>query len=218
MNTDKPNKKTVLRAEKIDNILKSLYPDAKCSLEYGNDAWRLLIMSRLSAQCTDARVNAVSAELFEKIPDVYAMANANIEDIEKIIYPCGLYHTKAKSLKEMSKCLIENFSGRVPDTFDELMTLPGVGSKIANLMLGDVFGKGGIVADTHCIRISNRLGLVNGKAQNRVEKQLGAVIPIENQSDFCHRIVLFGRDICTSRSPKCDECPINEQKLCPKIM
>ncbi len=215
MNTDK---KLLKRASLISDELRLLYPDAKCSLEYENDPWKLLMMSRLSAQCTDARVNIVSKTLFSEFPDVYKMADADILDIERIVYPCGLYHTKAKSLKEMSRCLIDNFGGGVPDTFDELMTLPGVGSKIANLMLGDVFGKGSIVADTHCIRISNRLGLVDGKTQSKVEKQLGVLIPQNEQSDFCHRIVLFGRDICTARSPKCTDCPLNKNKLCLKFL
>ncbi len=206
-------KKKLLRAKEISDILAQLYPDAQCSLEYGGDAWKLLMMSRLSAQCTDARVNIVSKDLFCVFPDVYAMAEGELCDIEKIVFPCGLYRTKAKSLKDMSRCLIDKFDGRVPDTFDELISLPGVGSKIANLMLGDVFGKGSIVADTHCIRISNRLGLADGTTQSKVEKSLGALIPQQEQSDFCHRIVLFGRDICTARNPKCENCPLRE--LCP---
>ncbi len=213
MSIESQNKKAQ-RAKKISEILAQLYPDAKCSLEYEGDAWKLLVMSRLSAQCTDARVNIVSKELFRAFPDVYAMAQAELCDIEKIVYPCGLYRTKAKNLKEMSRSLIDNFNGQVPDSFPELMSLSGVGSKIANLMLGDVFGKGSIVADTHCIRISNRLGLADAKSQSNVEKSLGVLIPQTEQSNFCHRIVLFGRDICTARSPKCNECPLSE--LCLK--
>ena len=202
------------RAKKISSLLEELYPEAECSLEFRGDPWRLLIMSRLSAQCTDARVNVVSVELFKAYPDVYSMAKAQISDIEKLIFTCGLYHTKAKSLKEMSVSIVDNFGGNVPDNYDDLMSLPGVGSKIANLMLGDVFGKGGIVADTHCIRISNRLGLVNGTTQPVVERTLGALVPKDKQSDFCHRLVLFGRETCCARNPKCDVCPIKAAKLC----
>lgn len=202
------------KAKKIAKVLLDLYPDAKCSLEYCENPWKLLIMARLSAQCTDARVNIVSVDLFKAYPDVYSMAKAEISDIEKLIFTCGLYHTKAKSLKEMSESIVYNFDGKVPDDYDSLISLPGVGSKIANLMLGDVFGKGGIVADTHCIRISNRLGLVNGTTQPVVERTLGALVPKNQQSDFCHRLVLFGRDVCTARSPKCDKCPLRENKLC----
>ncbi len=206
------------RVKGIMDVLEKLYPDAVCSLEYDNDAWKLLVMSRLSAQCTDARVNVVSVKLFETFPNVYEMAKADVSQIEKLIFTCGLYRTKAKSIKEMSVKIVEEFGGKVPDTFEELMSLPGVGSKIANLMLGDVFGKGGIVADTHCIRISNRLGLVDGKTQSRVERTLGVLVPKREQSDFCHRIVLFGREICTARNPKCDRCPLGQNGLCKKIL
>ena len=217
MNTESDKQKKI-RAEKTARELERLYPDAKCSLEYGNDPWKLLIMSRLSAQCTDARVNIVSKPLFEAFPNAESMANAKLCEIEKIIYPCGLYCTKAKSLKEMSAVITERFGGIVPDTFDELISLPGVGSKIANLMLGDVFGKGGIVADTHCIRISNRLGLCTTKAQSGVERTLGALVPKDEQSDFCHRLVLFGRDVCTARSPKCEGCVLNDKGLCKRVL
>lgn len=203
------------RFEKINAYLEQKYPDAACSLEYKNDPWKLLVMARLSAQCTDARVNIVSEELFGVFPDVYAFEKADIPDIEKIIYPCGLYHTKAKSIKEMSVRIVNGFGGKVPDTYEELMSLPGVGSKIANLMLGDVFGKGGIVADTHCIRISNRLGLAASKNQSAVERSLGEIVPNHLQSDFCHRLVMFGREVCTARNPDCENCGISE--LCPKI-
>jgi len=194
--------------------LKSLYPDAECTLYHDGDPWRLLVMARLSAQCTDARVNIVSKTLFKEIPDVYAMAKAPQERVEELVKSCGLYRTKAKSLREMSKQLIENFDGKVPDDYDSLMSLSGVGSKIANLILGDVFGKGGIVADTHCIRITNRLGLVKSTNQSVVERTLSPLVPKEVQSDFCHMIVDFGRDVCTARNPKCDECPMKVRKLC----
>lgn len=186
------------------------YPSAECSLEYDGDAWKLLVMSRLSAQCTDARVNIVSKKLFEAFPNVEAMAEADCEDIEKIVFPCGLYKTKARDLSKMCKQLCESFGGRVPDTMDELLSLAGVGRKIANLMLGDIFGKGGIVADTHCIRISGRLGFTDSKNQTVVERELDKLVPKERQTDFCHRLVHFGRDICTARSPKCDECFLND--------
>ncbi len=193
--------------------LEEHYPDATCSLEYGGDPWRLLVMSRLSAQCTDARVNIVSVPLFEAFPTVEAMANASAEDIEKIVYPCGLYKTKARDLKKMSEQLLENFDGNVPDTMKELLSLAGVGRKIANLILGDVYGKGGIVADTHCIRITGRLGFVKSENQTIVERELGEIVPDDLQTDFCHRIVHFGRDICSARSPKCEECFLGD--ICP---
>lgn len=189
------------------------YPDASCSLEYGGDPWKLLVMSRLSAQCTDARVNIVSVPLFEAFPDVYSMAGAECAEIEKIIFPCGLYKTKARDLKKMCVQLCENFGGKVPDTMEELLSLSGVGRKIANLMLGDIFGKGGIVADTHCIRISGRLGFTDSTNQTIVERELGRIVPKELQTDFCHRIVHFGRDICTARSPKCENCFLSD--ICP---
>ncbi len=190
--------------------LKRLYPDAQCALQYNSDPWRLLIMGRLSAQCTDKRVNEVCVELFEKFPDCTSMANGNMEKIESLIFSCGLYKTKAKSIKELSQKIISDYNGIVPDTMEALLTLPGVGRKIANLILGDIYGKPAIVADTHCIRISARLGLCgeNGMPVSpaSTEKQLSAVIPPQESSSFCHRLVLFGRDICSSRSPKCDNC------------
>ena len=199
---------------KVNAILEELYPDAECSLEHENDPWKLLVMGRLSAQCTDARVNIVCKELFGKIPNVYEMAKAPLEEIEKIIYPCGLYRTKAKSLKEMSISIVEKFDGNVPDNFRDLISLSGVGSKIANLVLGDYFGKGGIVADTHCIRITNRLGFVKSMNQTIVERTLDPIVPKELQSDFCHRLVYFGRDICTAKNPSCEVCPLKKEKLC----
>ena len=208
---------TKQKAKLVYDELKRLYPNAECTLYHEGDAWRLLVMARLSAQCTDARVNIVSKTLFKEIPDVYSMANAEQSRVEELIKSCGLYRTKAKSLCEMSRQLVERFDGQVPDDFDSLMSLSGVGSKIANLMLGDLFGKGGIVADTHCIRITNRLGLVKGKNQSVVERTLSPLLPKEIQSDFCHMIVEFGRDICTARSPKCDGCPMKEKRLCKGV-
>ena len=205
---------TKQKAKLIYDELKTLYPNAECTLYHDGDPWKLLVMARLSAQCTDARVNIVSKDLFSEIPDVYAMANADLHRVEELIKSCGLYRTKAKSLVEMSKQLVENFDGKVPCDFDALMSLSGVGSKIANLILGDVFGIGAIVADTHCIRITNRLGLVKGTNQSVVERTLSPLVPKDKQSDFCHMIVEFGRDVCTARNPDCDKCPMKEKKLC----
>ena len=193
-------------------ILRGLYPDAECSLESGGDPWRLLVMARLSAQCTDERVNIVCRDLFREIPDARAMANAPLAQIEELIRPCGLFRTKAKSLKESAAMLLTTYEGRVPDTMEDLLALPGVGRKIANLLLGDIYKKGGIVADTHCIRICGRLGFYDEELKDplRVERILTPVIPVAEQSDFCHRIVHFGREICTARSPKCEDCPMRE--------
>ena len=192
--------------------LKKLYPDAQCSLESGGDPWRLLVMARLSAQCTDERVNIVCRDLFRELPTANAMAEASIEQIEGLIKSCGLYRGKAKSIKEFSEILVRDHDGCVPDTMEELLALPGVGRKIANLILGDVFKKGGIVADTHCMRICGRLGFYpeGQKDPLKTERIMTPLIPKEEQSDFCHRIVQFGRDVCTARSPKCGECPLAE--------
>ena len=193
-------------------ILRGLYPDAECSLESGGDPWRLLVMARLSAQCTHERVNIVCRDLFREIPDARAMADAPLAQIEELIRPCGLFRTKAKSLKESAAMLLTTYEGRVPDTMEELLSLPGVGRKIANLLLGDIYKKGGIVADTHCIRICGRLGFYPEELKDplRVERILTPVIPVSEQSEFCHRIVHFGREICTARSPKCEGCPMGE--------
>ena len=198
------------RKERALTVLETLnkkYPTAECALEYGGDPWRLLVMGRLSAQCTDKRVNIVCKDLFEKFPDVYSMASAPVEEIEKIVYPCGVYRVKAQNIKEFSQIIAEQFGGTVPDTMEKLLTLPGVGRKIANLILGDVYHKPAVVTDTHCIRISNRLELAESKDPVKVEKALKEVIPDEEQSDFCHRLVLFGREVCDARAPKCGECP-----------
>ncbi len=194
----------------VSATLEKLYPHAECSLEYEGEAWKLLIMARLSAQCTDARVNIVSRELWKKYPTLESVAKANIPDLEEVVRPCGLYKTKAKSIHETANILIRDFGGEVPRTMEELLTLPGVGRKIANLMLGDVFGQPNIVTDTHCIRICGRLGFYPVKEKNpaKIEKILDKYIEKPVQSDFCHRIVYFGRDICTARSPKCEECPM----------
>lgn len=191
----------------VDDTLAKMYPGAECALEYGNDAWRLLVMGRLSAQCTDARVNIVCRELFEKYPTVYDMAHADVKDVEKMVYSCGVYKVKAANIVDFSKMICEEYGGVVPDEMDELLRLPGVGRKIANLILGDVYKKPAVVADTHCIRISNRLALADSKTPERVEAALREVLEPTRSNDFCHRLVTFGREMCTARSPRCGECP-----------
>ena len=188
--------------------LEKLYPGAQCTLDYG-EPYQLMMATRLAAQCTDARVNVVTKTLFKKYPTLQAFADADLAELEQDVKPCGFYHTKAKSLKEMAGQLINNFGGEVPSTMEELLTLSGVGRKTANLILGDVFGKPAVVTDTHCIRISGRLGLTSNKEPAKVEKDLVKLLPPETSSDFCHRTVQFGRDICFARSPHCGECPLN---------
>lgn len=198
------------RLQQIASALEKLYPDAVCALEYGGEPWRLLVMARLSAQCTDARVNVVSQDLFREYPTLRSLADAPLERIEELIRPCGLFRTKAQSIKEACRILVDRFDGRVPDGMDELLSLPGVGRKIANLLLGDVYGRGGIVADTHCIRICGRFGMYPTELKDpvRVERILDGLLPRELQSDFCHRVVQFGRDTCTARKPSCESCPL----------
>lgn len=201
--------------ERMSKIIKALeieYPQADCALEYQGDPWKLLIMARLSAQCTDIRVNAVSKELFRKIPDAAAMADADTEYIESIIRPCGLHKTKALSIKGMSQKLVSEYGGIIPPAMEDLLSFPGVGRKIANLIRGDLYNLGGIVADTHCIRIAGRLGFCAEGEKNalKVERALDPLVPAHEQSDFCHRIVLHGRKTCSARSPKCGECNLSE--------
>ena len=200
------------RIAQIGEKLKELYPAAECALEYGGEGWRLLVMGRLSAQCTDARVNIVCRELFSKYPTCEAMASAPYEKIEEIIRPCGLFRTKAKNIKDSCVILCEKYGSELPDTMDELLCLPGVGRKIANLLLGDIFGKPAIVADTHMIRICGRFGMYpqNMKDPYKVEMTMSKLVEYSQQSDFCHRIVQFGRDFCSARAPRCDDCPICE--------
>lgn len=192
--------------------LKEIYPDAECALHYGGDPWRLLVMGRLSAQCTDARVNIVAEELFSAFPTPEAMAYGDIAEIERIVKPCGLYRMKAANIKDASRLLVEKYGGRLPDTMEELLEFAGVGRKIANLLLGDVFGKPAIVCDTHCIRICGRLGMYPESEKNpeKIEKILRSLMDVGEGSDFCHRIVFFGREICTARSPLCEECPLSD--------
>ena len=188
--------------------MKHRYPQAPCALHYGND-YELMIAVRLSAQCTDARVNLVTPSLFQAYPTLEAMANADIADVERYIHSCGFYRQKAKDIVLACRMLIEEYDSKVPDTMEDLLRLPGVGRKTANLLLGDLYSvPGSVVCDTHCIRICGGLGLSQGKEPEKVEKQLRAILPPEESSDFCHRIVLFGRDTCTARNPSCEGCPL----------
>lgn len=193
--------------------LKELYPDAICSLVY-SDPFELLVATRLSAQCTDARVNMVTPALFERFKGVDAFADADAEEVGEYIKSCGLYKTKAKDLVKMAQQLRENYNSTVPDSIEELTKLSGVGRKTANLIVGDVYHKPAVVVDTHCIRITRRLGLHNEKDAGKIEKILKSILPPEESNDFCHRLVLFGRDICTARNPKCETCPLAD--FCPK--
>ena len=193
------------RALAAVRLLKEAYPDAACTLTY-NEPWQLLVAVRLAAQCTDKRVDEVTPELFEKYPSVEALADAPVSAIEETVRPCGLGNSKARDISACMKMLHECYNDEVPDTFAELLKLPGVGRKSAHLIMGDIFHKPAIVTDTHCIRICGRLGLSEGKDPYKVEKALKEVIPPEEGSDFCHRLVAFGREICTARNPKCGEC------------
>lgn len=203
-------------ALEIIERLKTEYPDAACSLDY-DQAWKLLVSVRLAAQCTDARVNIVVEKLYEKFPDVDALAEAPVEEIEAIVKPCGLGHSKARDISACMKILRDKYDGKVPDDFDELLSLPGVGRKSANLVMGDVFGRPAIVTDTHCIRLVNRMGLVDGiREPAKVEKELWKIIPPEEGSDFCYRLVYHGREVCTARThPYCEKCCISD--ICKKV-
>lgn len=206
--------KEELAIEIIDRLEKE-YPVAGCTLDY-NQAWKLLVSVRLAAQCTDARVNVIVQGLYEKYPDVNSLAEADVNEIEEIVRPCGLGRSKARDISACMKMLRDEYDGRVPDDFDALMKLPGVGRKSANLIMGDVFGKPAIVTDTHCIRLVNRMGLVDGiKEPKKVEMALWKLIPPEKGSDFCHRLVYHGRDVCTARTkPHCDKCCLKD--ICVK--
>ena len=198
------------RLSLIVERLKEIYPNAECALHYGGDPWKLLVMGRLSAQCTDARVNIVCEELFERFPTLDSLADAPIDEIADIVRPCGLYRTKAANIKDSCIMLRDNFGGRVPDNMEDLLSLPGVGRKIANLLLGDIYHKPGIVADTHCIRICGRFGMFSTELRDprKTELIMSELVEPKEQSDFCHRIVWFGRDVCTARAPKCGSCPL----------
>ena len=196
------------KVNSIIEILKNRYPDAPCALHYSKD-YELMIAVRLSAQCTDARVNLVTPALFEAYPTLEAFANADIADVENYVHSCGFYRQKAKDIVQACQMLIEKHGSKVPNSMEDLLLLPGVGRKTANLLLGDLYGvPGSVVCDTHCIRICGRLGLTKGKEPEKVEKQLRKLLPPEESSDFCHRIVLFGRDTCIARNPKCADCPL----------
>lgn len=202
--------KTLIAVERLEK----LYPQAICSLDY-KDAFQLLIATRLSAQCTDKRVNLVTPQLFKEFPDAVSMSNADIKRVEQLIKTCGLYKTKARDLVAIGRKIVSDFGGRVPDTIEELVTLSGVGRKTANLVCGDIYKKPAVVTDTHFIRICNRLGLVKTVNPIKVEMEMRKLLPDEKSNDFCHRTVLFGRDICCARSPKCNECVLSD--ICPKI-
>ena len=208
------NEKKELALQIIDR-LKKAYPDADCTLDY-DDAWKLLVSVRLAAQCTDARVNVVVEGLYKKYPDVRSLAEADVNDIEEIVRPCGLGKSKARDISACMKILWEKYGGKVPEDFDALLALPGVGRKSANLIMGDVFGKPAIVTDTHCIRLVNRMGLVDGiKEPKKVEMALWKLVPPEEGSDFCHRLVMHGREICTARThPYCERCCLSD--ICMK--
>lgn len=206
-------KETILqkkdRVLKIIDIFDIIYGDADCTLDYENPL-QLLIATQLAAQCTDARVNLVTPELFKKYPDAKAFAEADITELEELIRSCGLYKNKAKNIIGTGKKLMDEFGGKVPSTLEELLTLPGVGRKTANLVLGDVFGTPGIVVDTHATRISNLLGLTKSKEPYKIEVDLMKVVPKEKWSSFCHQLVAHGREYCIARRPKCADCPISE--------
>ena len=208
------NERKKLALEIIDRLKKE-YPEAGCTLDY-NEAWKLLVSVRLADQCTDARVNVVVEKLYEKFPDVESLAQADPDAIETIVKPCGLGHSKARDISACMKILWDQYGGKVPDDFDALLKLPGVGRKSANLIMGDVFGKPAIVTDTHCIRLVNRMGLVDGvKEPKKVEMELWKLIPPDEGSDFCHRLVFHGRDVCTARTkPHCERCCLSD--ICKK--
>ena len=204
------------RARQILDLLAEEYPLADCTLQY-DEAWKLLVSVRLAAQCTDARVNIVVKDLFAKYPSPQALAEASPEEIEEIVKPCGLGKSKARDIHKCMKMLVEEYDGQVPEDFDKLLKLPGVGRESANLIMGDVFGRPAIVTDTHCIRLTNRMGLVDGiKEPAKVEKELWKIIPGEEGSDFCHRLVYHGRAVCTARNPKCEQCCLAQ--VCKKIL
>ena len=190
-------------------LLEEVYPEALCSLDY-EKPYELLISTRLAAQCTDARVNIVTEQLYKKYTSLEAFAAADLAELEQDIRPCGFYHTKAKDIIGLSKMLLENYGGVLPDTVEELTKLPGIGRKTANLIVGDIYHKPAIVCDTHCIRITNLLGLTTSKDPAKVEEQLRPLLPPDKSNDFCHRTVLFGREYCKARAPRCEECPISQ--------
>ncbi len=206
------------RMARIVETLEAVYPDPTCALEYEGDPWRLLVMGRLSAQCTDARVNIVCKELFTKFPTAQEMAYGDLEEIGRIVKPCGFWRMKAQNIQDASRMLLEKFGGVLPHTMEELLCFPGVGRKIANLLLGDIFHMPAVVTDTHCIRICGRLGMYKEtlKDPKKIEDILTPLIAPEKSADFCHRLVWFGRETCVARSPKCEECPLGATGLCER--
>ena len=214
-NTRNFNKLKKRAADAVEK-LKEVYPDALCALEYKGEPWRLMVMGRLSAQCTDKRVNEVCLELFARFPTAKDLAEGDLSEIEEIVRPCGLFHVKSSDIKAECEMLVNEYGGELPNSMEELLRFPGVGRKIANLLLGDIFHVGGIVADTHCIRICGRLGFYSEENKDplKTERIMSMLVPQNEQSDFCHRIVWFGREYCRAQSPKCDECPLSE--LCPR--
>ena len=198
----------------ICDALDQIYPDAACSLQY-EEPYQLMIATRLSAQCTDARVNIVTKDLFRQFPTLDSFADADLSELEEAVKPCGFYRAKAKSIKEMCIRVRDVYGGIVPDNMDDLLTLSGIGRKTANLLLGDVYGLAAVVTDTHCIRISGRLGLTKRHAPEQVEEDLRKILPADRSSRYCHQIVHFGRDTCTARNPKCEDCPLKEYCVNP---
>lgn len=198
------------RMAEIVSRLEERYPEVVCALEYGGDPWRLLVMGRLSAQCTDARVNLTCRTLFARYPNPAALASAELSEVEEILRPCGLFRVKAQNVIDASRMLLTEYGGILPDRMEELLRFPGVGRKVANLLLGDIYHKPAVVTDTHCIRICGRLGMYPESEKNppRIERILSNLIAPEKQSDFCHRIVWFGREVCTARAPRCEVCPL----------
>ena len=202
--------KTTQEMREIIARLKALYPDAACSLDYRRD-YELLITVRLAAQCTDERVNQISPALFARFPTLQAFAEADVDEVGKYVHSCGFWRAKSRDIVACAQMLLDRFGGVVPDNMEDLLSLPGVGRKTANLILGDIYGKEGYVCDTHCIRITGRLGITDGsKDPVKVEQQLRKSIAPEEASDFCHRMVLHGRALCMARSPKCGDCPLRE--------
>lgn len=204
------------KAVQICDILDTMYPEALCALHF-EKPYELMIAVRLSAQCTDARVNIVTQKLFQQYPTLDSFADADLTELEQAVKPCGFYRAKAKSIKEMCQILRDRFDGVLPDNMDDLLSLPGIGRKTANLLLGDVYGQPAVVTDTHCIRIAGRLGLTKRHAPEHVEEDLRKVLPKERSSRFCHQIVLFGRDTCRARNPLCEGCPLAEYCVDPSF-
>lgn len=201
--------------EEIIARLEKDYPAALCSLDYKKD-YELLFATRLAAQCTDERVNMITPALYREFPSLEAFAAADVSRVEELIHSCGFYRSKARDIVKAAQMILNEFGGRVPDNMEDLLKLPGVGRKTANLILGDVYGKPAVVVDTHCIRLSNRLGLVSTKDPEKIEKELKEILPPEKSNDFCHRLVLHGRAVCTARKPRCSLCSLGD--ICPKII